>query len=398
MPDRPVRPYRICILTSVHPLRDIRIFYKQARSLVRAGYEVTLIAPHDARGEFDLEGIRVVPLDRPKSRRERLTRTLVQAGKLALREQADLYHFHDPELMPIGALLRMKGHRVIYDIHENVAEQIRSKAWVPFPRLASRIYRILESLLCGRFSLVLAEASYDALYPGRFHKTVVQNFPELGLFPDPSKPEAESGSSSAGAGIGGGKGAGGPPRRIVYVGGVTRQRGISQTVEALGLLRRDGVDFRFDCIGEASPGYLDELMERCRALGIADRVVFHGRLIATDAYRIVAGSAVGLAVLQPEANYVDSYPTKIFEYMALRIPVIASDFPLYARTLQEARCGIAVDPANPQQLARAIRSLLEDPENARRMGENGRRAVESTYNWNVEEAKLLGLYRSLLAG
>lgn len=370
------RPH-VCLLTSVHPLYDIRIFYKQAKSLAAAGYSVTLIAQHDASSPFETEGVRVIPLRRPRNRKERMLKTVWQLWRQALQQKADVYHFHDPELLFVGVLLKLRGHSVIYDIHENVAEQMLTKRWLPFRRSISRLYRWLEIGLCRMFPLVLAEASYDKLYPERCNKIVVQNFPELGLFPA----ALENRDSS---------------RRVVYVGGVSRLRGIDVVLDALGMLNQMGVGFHFDCIGEVSPSYRQQLEAYCSRLGIADHVTFHGRMKATEAYEIVSQGAVGLAILQPSPNYLESFPTKMFEYMALRIPVITSHFPLYVQTVQEAECGITLDPEDSTAVAGAIAYMLEHPEEARRMGDNGRRAVETKFNWSQENAKLLQLYQDLL--
>ncbi len=95
-------------------------------------------------------------------------------------------------------------------------------------------------------------------------------------------------------------------------------------------------------------------------------------------------------------NHVDAQPNKMFEYMSAGIPVIASDFPLWREIIEGCGCGICVDPLDPKKIAEAIDYLVDNPEIARRMGENGRKAVYDRYNWDVEEKKLLALYDSLL--
>jgi glycosyltransferase involved in cell wall biosynthesis len=367
---------KVCILTSVHSLYDIRIFYKQAKSLLQSGHEVTLVVPDEDMEERMIEGVCLKPVPKPRDRLERLTSTLWRVWREAVKAKADIYHFHDPELIFVGILLRLQGHKVIYDIHENVVNQIRSKRWVPLRKVVSSVYRLIELSLCRFFVLVLAEASYNKLYPNTWKKIVVQNFPELCLFPQ--LPEERF-----------------PSHRLVYLGGVTRLRGISVILEALSLLKQDGVSFHFDCIGDASTYYMEELEQECARLDLGRHVIFHGRMKATEAYKIVSQSAVGLAVLQPNSNYLESFPTKMFEYMALQVPVVTSDFPLYRRTVEAAACGINVNPEDPIQLAQAIRYLFEHPEEARKMGVNGRHAVETKYNWSMEEAKLLMLYREL---
>ncbi|GAH82849.1 unnamed protein product, partial [marine sediment metagenome] len=138
---------KICILTSVHPPFDGRVFHKEAKALVKGGYSVALIAQHTK--EETVDGVRIVPLPKPKNRFERMTKVVWKLLKLALKEKADVYHFHDPELIPVGVILKFFGKKVIYDIHENVPKQILNKDWVGnvyVRRLVAFITNIVEKL------------------------------------------------------------------------------------------------------------------------------------------------------------------------------------------------------------------------------------------------------------
>ena len=103
----------------------------------------------------------------------------------------------------------------------------------------------------------------------------------------------------------------------------------------------------------------------------------------------------GVVLYHPELNHINAQPNKMFEYMAAGIPVIASDFPLWKEILEGARCGVCVDPLDPDQIADAIRWIVDHPEQAEQMGKNGRKAIIERYNWKREEDTLLGLYRGL---
>ena len=92
---------------------------------------------------------------------------------------------------------------------------------------------------------------------------------------------------------------------------------------------------------------------------------------------------------------MDAQPNKMFEYMSAGIPVIASDFARWREVIDEKDCGLCVDPLDSLAIARAIDELIINPDKAQRMGENGRSAVESQYNWPAEEKKLLSFYSSI---
>ena len=116
-----------------------------------------------------------------------------------------------------------------------------------------------------------------------------------------------------------------------------------------------------------------------------------GGFVLQQVYEIVAGlrdAQVGLVLDHPISNYVEGYSTKMFEYMACGLPFIASDFPLWQRIVAEHDCGITVDPFDTDAVAKALNRLLENPEEAARIGENGRQAILRKYNWDVELGKL----------
>jgi glycosyltransferase involved in cell wall biosynthesis len=86
----------------------------------------------------------------------------------------------------------------------------------------------------------------------------------------------------------------------------------------------------------------------------------------------------------------------MFEYMSAGLPVIASNFPLWKEIVEGNKCGICVDPMDPKAIASAIQWMIDHPEEAEEMGKNGRRAVETKYNWANESKKLVGLYQRLI--
>ena len=366
-------PQKICHLTSVHTIRDPRIFHKQCKSLAGRGREVALIACHD-RAEI-IDGVRIVPIDRASGRLDRMTRVGFRVYRAAVREQADLYHFHDPELLWVGALLRLRGLRVVYDVHEDVPKQIMGKHWIPrrWRPLVSKAFALVEQagarIVDG---IVAATPSIARKFPAG-KTAVVQNFPE----------------SSFARADGRGVPLGERPDAFVYTGGLMDIQGVRQMAQALALLPESMTG---TVAGTFHPAALEE---EIAAMPGWRHVRFLGQVPRTEIVHAMDRARAGLVLNHPTVNYVDAYSTKMFEYMARGLPVVCSNFPLWVDIVSGADCGIAVDPRDPQAIADAIRSLSDDPERARRLGENGRRAIAERYNWQAELSKLEALYRKV---
>lgn len=366
---------KVVHMTSAHRVPDTRIFLKECRTLSDAGYEVVLIAQHEI--DEDRYGVRIRAIPSPRNRFARMLSTSTKVLRRAFTERADIYHFHDPELIPAGILLRLAGKRVVYDVHENVPKQILSKAWIPsgLRRPVSRLVHCLEWMGARVFSgIVAATPAIAAQFPPR-KTVVVQNFPILDelTMPDPT-PYGER------------------PPWITYVGGISAERGIRDMVTALGRLP-DGCGIRFKLVGRFMPESLRGEIEVLPGWSHVDYLGWQSRL---EVAAVLDQSRIGLVVLHPSPNYIESQPTKLFEYMSAGLPVIASDFPLWRQVILSASCGVVVDPLNPDAIADAIQWLLENSVEAQHMGERGRRAVLETYNWAVEAQNLLQLYSEML--
>ena len=375
-------PARICILSSVHFAFDPRIFQKQARSLARAGFAVTLIARADPAGQ-NTDDIRILSLPAPENRLQRMLGTL-RIAVLAHRQRADLYAFHDPELIPVGVLLKLLTRRpVVYDIHEDVPQQILGKEWLPRPgrALVLGLYRLLECLALPFIDgLVLAEHAYLKYYPKRRTLTAL-NYPLLTYASgDPGQEREE------------------PTRpTLIYVGSIRPLRGLYEMLELVRRLKPSCPDLLLRLVGPLAPAAEED---RARSLiaswGIGANVEWLGRVSHPEVHHQIARSDIGLVLLHPHPNYLDSLPTKMFEYMVMGKPVVVSNFPLWSQIVQEAQCGLAVDPLDPEAVENAVVQLLEDEPRRREMGARGRQAVMTRYNWEVEGEKLVRFYRELM--
>jgi len=364
---------KVCHLTSVHPYLDIRIFMKQCRTLVSSGYEVHLVAP-DAPNEI-IDGVQMHTIVKSKaSRMKRMTKTVSDVYKKAKEINADIYHFHDPELMIVGYLLsKVQGKRVIYDVHEDVPRQIMSKTWIPksLRFMISKTVEFIENRLSRKYSAVVTATPFiNKRFEGLIKTSVnINNFPINGelLVTNSDVYEKE--------------------RAVCYVGGISTPRGINEMVYAL-----NNVDAQLYLCGRFSSEKDRMTLTKIDGWSKVKEMGFLNREQVSD---ICSKSIAGLVLFHPEPNHVNAQPNKLFEYMSAGIPVISSDFHLWKEIIEGNRCGICVNPLDPTAITNAIQYLIDNPEEVEIMGRNGKRAVEEKYNWSSEGEKLLKLYRSL---
>jgi glycosyltransferase involved in cell wall biosynthesis len=367
---------KVAHLTSVHRPFDSRIFHKECKSIAHAGNEAVLIVPHD-RDEVR-DGVRVRAITKPESRGERMVKTTWRVFQAALDEDADIYHFHDPELIPVGLLLKLRRKRVVYDVHEHLPKQILGKHWIrPWLRVwVARAANVGEIFGAHMFDGVIVANPATAIRFPKEKTVVVQNFPISGEFGCCRfLPYHER---SVGA---------------VYVGGLTEIRGIKEIVLAMSMMP-ESLGARLVLAGAFDPPELENEMKNLMGW---ERVDFLGWQSRDGVARVLGQARVGLAVLHPQPNYLENYPTKLFEYMSVGIPVVASDLPLCREIVQGSGCGILIDPMNPEAVAEAILWLLQHEKEAEAMGLRGQEAVRSRFSWNNEKEKLLNLYRIISA-
>lgn len=361
------RPVRVAHLTSLHLPDDVRIFFKECRSLAAAGHDVHLVAPNAVGQTRD--GVTLHGFEPPGGVRPlRIVRRLWRVWRAARRIRADLYHFHETELAPVCLLLKRDGARIVYDVHE---DHVATQIYEPY-RFGKRLgFRLLEAVArrqCDGF--VAATPAIAKAFPA--DRTVeVLNLPLL-----------EAGAAR-------------PPARndhvnVVYVGGLTYPRGLREMVAAARLLRDPAA--RLVLVGSFGAASIEQ---KAPSLPGWERVDYAGQIDHGQVWERLAEARVGLVTLHPEESYVESLPTKLFEYMAAGLPVVVSDFPYLRALLDPIGCASFVDPLDPAQIAGAVDDLLSDEQRANEMGGRGAEAVRERLNWQHEEPKLLELYERL---
>jgi glycosyltransferase involved in cell wall biosynthesis len=368
---------RIVHMTSVHPWHDTRIFHKECRTLARAGHDVHLVAPSRDGAAPAADGVTVHLVPLPPSRLKRAVATVALILRTAASLRADVYHFHDPEFLVWAPLFRLVTHRpVIYDAHEDLREDVKSKGWIPAAvrPWIGRLVGLGEDKLSRIVHVVTATPQIAARFPRHRSCTVVRNFPLLAEFPERGAPRTPA-----------------APGRVVYVGGLSRWRGAVEMIAALEHAREEVT------LSLAGAWESDELRRECGRLPGWRNVRERGFLGRKEVAALLGECQVGLVLLQPLTSYLQSYPIKMFEYMAAGLPVLASDFPLWRSLIDGFDCARFVDPKDPRAIAVALDWFATHPREAAAMGERGRRAVVEHFTWENEGSRLVALYERMAA-
>jgi len=366
---------RIAHLTSAHPRDDIRVFLKECRSLAQHGHGVALVVA-DGRGDEERDGVAIVDVGRSAGRLGRMLKATQRVYRKALELDADIYHLHDPELLPIGLKLKRRGKKVVFDSHEDVPKQILGKhylhPWVR--RILSWGFAHFEHYVCARLDGIVTATPHirDKFLAINPRSVDINNFPMID--------ELESAVDWRDK-----------AEEVCYVGSIAQIRGVKELVSAMQLTRTPA---RLNLVGGFVEAEVEAEVRKYPGWGKINAIGVQGRQGVRE---VLGRSVAGVVTLHPMANYLDSLPIKMFEYMSAGIPVIASNFDLWRTIIQECQCGLCVNPLNPAEIASAIDYLLSNADEAQKMGENGRQAVLSRYNWAQEETKLLGFYEQILS-
>ena len=360
-------------IATLHKRHDTRILLKECVSLSEAGFEIVLVVG-DGEGDADYNGVKIVDVGRPKGRFASRLIPMWRAARRLRTLSPDVVHFHDAMFLPLAISLAIGGQRIIYDVHEDHPREVMESRFArPLLHIASFGYSVLEWIGARIFTRIVSATPHIATRFPELKTITVQNFPllqELVAADQVSYP-----SRSA---------------QFTYVGGISANRGIQEMVDAMVTLPRE--DAVLALAGSFATISLHKEMERRQGWR---RVTFWNWLSRVGVADLLGSSRAGLVLFHPLPNNMAGQPNKLFEYMSAGLPVIASDFPLWRRIVEDANCGLLVNPLDPTAIAAAMAWVLDHPEEAEQMGKNGRQAVLNTYNWDHEAEKLIYVYTSL---
>lgn len=373
-----MKKVRVLHVSTAHQPQDPRIVFKQCQTLADS-YEVFCALPHAVSGIVPRVHFIPLPYFRRVFWRTFLTCPFILFRCLWLRPK--IVHVYTPEFLPFACFFWLLGAEVIYEVQENLHKKWHLKS---FNRgyLLEKSFRWFDRFARRHFYLIFTDHGYlDTYLPlGKPHQ-VIYNYPSLPFLETFRQPYLPNSSVPV----------------FFYIGWLSFERAFDTMVESFVRLKATYPYFIVHLFGRRT--FTDADLTKLPAFAhVRSNLQFYGYTDQRKAFLQVTHATAGLALLKPVGDYPDSYTTKLFEYMALGLPVVISDFPLYKDIVERHNCGICVSPYDSAQVADALTYLIENPDEAQAMGERGRRAVEQQYNWTTEARKLFAFYQIVLFG
>jgi len=362
----------IAVCSTVHQFDDPRVFHRQAQTLSKR-YETHLYVCAPFRWKLINSHLKIWGLPIWKKKSDRV-RNILQLVSYLWKENASIYILHDPELLIIVPFLKFfKKGKIIYDIHENYREMIEDKLWIPKPirSFTAFVYSKVESVMLHWMDMIWYPVKNigDHYHSISISKYLIRNVPPLSKFKFPLQKAKKN--------------------WILFLGHLIDDRGILEIIEAFSQISKKFPQYQLIFVGEfQSEPFKTKIFNFIDDLGLKRKIVFRGRIPYDEVPQVLAASQIGLLNYLPNLNNMMGLPNKLFEYMAAGIPVIASDFENYREVIETANCGLLVDPTKPEQIAKALFQLIENPQLRQELGKNGQNAFRNHFCWEKEEAKI----------
>lgn len=370
---------RICVLTTGHTAFDDRIFYKEILSLRKKHDDIYIVAPYEKRQD-EKSGVKIIGVNKASSLIGRY-KLVDEVIKKAAEIKADIYHFHDLEI--VLKVMKLKklvpGCKIIYDVHEYYPEMITMSKKIPgiLKPLGAFYVNSKEMSVAKKLDYIITTDDYNK---ERFSKVnsnvdVIYNFSEFeAKEDDKTKKEYD----------------------VIYQGGISIERGALNLVKAINIAKKKQQDIKMVFVGTFDDeGTKNTIFKYIEDNNLSDNIKYIGRVPHQEVENYIRKSKMGVVAFLPYPRYAKNIPIKQFEYMSCGVPVIGGYLPSVKRFVTAYNSGIIVDPTDPKDIANAILKLLDDPELCLKLGRNGIKAVKESYNWGNMENKLFSIYDKL---
>lgn len=377
---------KIAILNVLHEPFDKRVFHKEARSLAAHGHEVVSIVPH-ATPVPKTHGVEFITIKAAQTLPDRFLSVFRLLGP-GRRAKPDVYFAVEPESWVSALILKLlTGTPVIFDVHEYIPSEFAK--FFPGPIRGFMNWLTIKMMrVFARFTdeIVLTKGCLDREFAGlAVRRTIVLNTNHMQ--PPCAEIDAALRDRYAGKPV------------LIHQGQFGDKRGSFQLIDAMKVVVREIPDAVCLLLGPYCIGDEAVFQKAVEDAGLKEHIISLGTVDFEQVPQYIAVSKVGLILFQPVSlGYILGMPHKMFDYMRESVPYIAPEFVLeIKRITDEADCGILVDTTKPKAIADAMLKLLRDETEAKRLGENGRRSVETKYNWQHDEQELLGVFERVAA-
>ena len=361
---------KVCHVTSSHNRYDGRIFQKQLSSLAKK-YDCYLICCDNLKDEIKNE-VKIVSTNKKlKNVYERLFFANRILKKKCLEINADVYQFHDPELLSLALYMKKLGKKVIFDSHEDYEALFLEREWIPFflRKILQKIYIKKEKNILSKLDLLICAAEHikEKLIFYNKNTFTIENFPILS--PKINKINTTN-------------------NFICFAGNVDSTWNHDVVINSISNIK----NIKYLIVGN----YTSEFLKNIESLESFYKVELIGKVPFEEIKQIYKKSKIGIALCsyRPNVNFKGGSLgiTKIFEYMMYGLPVIFTNFQVFEKINNEKQFGIAVNPYDAIEVKNAINYLLDNPKLCNKMGNNGRKLVEEKYNWDILEQRLFKIY------
>jgi glycosyltransferase involved in cell wall biosynthesis len=378
----------VCIVTTAHPVDDVRVNNKIAHAFRSAGFRVTWVGPGYSffdKDQYNRDGVQFVLTPPLKGRFDRLVSKFHVRRLAGKVENVDVYYSPDPDSAPISVnLARRHGAKSIFDVHEiyhgeNLDKWLFGLEAKPIREMVRR--GIARTCLSCDLVMGVSDAVLDPVFQDRTRRLVVRSCAPSWFAAGPPADVCGQGRR---------------PFRFMHGKGWL-QYNTATVLEALGIVRKKGPCPKLVVMASGEPAKdptVQALIPLAEGHGILDAIEFRKGVPLQEMPDVLRSCDVGL-ISYGRGRGVDILPNRLFEYLAMGLPVIAPSYASeIARIIESEQCGLLVDFEDPAAIAEAIIKLQENPSICQEMGRRGRAGFIGRHNWEAEVEPLLNRIRT----